>query len=1561
MTAEIEDVLALSPLQEGLFTLAQLTAAGHDVYSIPFAVDITGPLDIAVLRRSLEALLVRHPNLRAVFWDEDLPKPVQIIPTAVELPWLELTATDADIDAITEAETQRPFDLRKGPALRAALVTMPAATDGTERHRLIVTAHHILLDGWSLGLFFAELRVLYAAGAAPEVLPPVRPYRDYIGWLAGRDTDLGRQQWVRYLEPLSGPLMVAEGGAALSLGGPADPVPPEVTRVGLTVEETRTLRNWAREHGLTLNTAVQFAWTLVLSRLTDRADIVYGTVVTGRPDQIAGVDRMIGLFINTVPVAFQLDPAEPVAASCRRLQRESSTMREIGYLSLSAVQLAAGHSALFDTMFVFQNAPLDGLAADTGMGGVSFEPVMSKNLTHYPLTVVAHVYEDELLVAVEAVPGALPYRPDDIGAMMLTVLRRLPGDAGTATGDIQICSAAEAAGLLRLAAVPELPETDSAATVFELFERQVAASPDAVALTDATPDAVALAGATSALWRADAAPGDTGTAGAAVRLTYQQLYDRSARLARELVAAGVGPEDVVALCLPRGARSIVAVLAVFAAGAAYVPVDTALPPARIESILRQSRPRLLLTAAGYAPDPDGPPVLDLDDPAVADRIERRPVGAPRVRRHPDHCAYIIFTSGSTGEPKGVADTHRALVSYFADHRERVYRPAVRALGRPLRIAHAWSLSFDASWQPMIGLLDGHSVQVFGEETMRDAAGLVAGLTRFGIDMIDTTPSMFRQLEATGLPDGQLAVLALGGEAIDARLWARLRSLSGIAVHNCYGPTETTVEAVVANVTTPRPGDPDPDSATIGLPTAGMAAYVLDSRLRPVPVGAVGELYLSGPQVARGYIGRPAATAGRFVADPVRAGDRMYRTGDLVRHRPHGGLEYLGRADDQVKIRGYRIEIGEVETALRDLPGIAAAAAIVHRRGDSAGLVGFLVPEPGAPVDPPRLRTALAEVLPAYMVPGRLTVLAELPVNANGKLDVRALSARAAELVREQRREGVPAAPSTPTEQALAAVLAEVFDGGAPGVDDDFFGLGMDSIVAISLVNRARRHGLAVTPRMVVTAPTIRDLAAAIDAGAAVAAESDEPDYGAVPPLPIVSWMYAQPHYRRLAQGVLLTIPDGMARAELETVLQAVLDGHDTLRAVLSETPDGPRLVTREPGTVAAAAVLTDLELDSGRTGSEVAETIGGVARAALDELDPAGAQLVRALRFRGTPRGDLLLLAVHHLAVDVVSWSILIADLAQAWEQVVAGGTPKVSGEHTSYRRWSQLLWQRAGQPEVLAQRDYWVAQVQAPDPVLGERAPRASDTWSSLRFTEVPTSAAATARILEAATGPDGVRDLLLSALTATLASWRRERGHDHRTGALIAMESHGRPDIVAGCDTSATVGWFSNVYPVRLGADEYAVDVDRAETEPDAARALLESVAARMREIPEQGLDFGLLREIVGVPELAGAADPQVEFNYLGRLDLGGYGEGDWSMITDPDLAAALPVDTEPDLPVRYPLSLIATVESTSEGPRLMTRWRWSEGPFTGAEIDRLAELWRRALAALAPLPADHIARES
>ncbi|MGN2641650.1 non-ribosomal peptide synthetase [Nocardia takedensis] len=1498
--SEIEDVLALSPLQEGLFSLSRLSGAGQDVYTIPFLIDVDGPLDTDLLRRCLEALLRRHPNLRAVFWDRDVPKPVQIVPRQVDLPWSERTADDADLDRVEAEELARPFDLGVGPSLRATLVTLPPAADGTERRRLILTIHHILLDGWSLGVLFTELRALYAAGGAADALPPARPYRDYIGWLGAKDMSAAQDWWSARLAALSGPLMVADGGSGMGIAGREDAAAAEVARFVLDRAATARLRDWARGHGLTVNSAVQFAWTLLLSRLTDRLDVVYGTIVTGRPESITGVDRMIGLFLNTIPVPFRLDPEASVVAECRRLQKESAAMRDVGYLSLSAVQRAAGHSSLFDTMFVFQNAPMDVIGANT-VGEITFRPLMAKNLTHYPLTVVAYAHEDELTVVVEAVAEAIPYLSDDIGAAMLTVLERLPDSADRRTDDLDVLPEA-ARGL----STPEPADGEAGATLFELFERAAAATPAAVALT-------------------------TGT----VTLTYRELAERAKGLAHELVARGLGPEDVVAVRVPRDERAIIAVFGVLAAGAAYVPLDPDLPAERVASIVRQANPALAVVAGGGA-DLGDIPLLDLTE---FDLIARARAELPAVARDPAHAAYVIFTSGSTGEPKGVVNSHAAVVSYFADHRARVYRPAAARLGRPLRIAHAWSLSFDASWQPMIGLLDGHGLHLFDEVAMRDARVLVEGLRAHGVDMIDTTPSMFRQLAAAGLLEEPPAVLALGGEAIDTALWARLRGLRGVAVHNCYGPTETTVEAVVADVTARA----DLHEPTIGAPTAGTSAHVLDSRLRPVPVGVVGELYLAGPQVARGYLGRPAGTAGRFVADPFGAGGRMYRTGDLVRRLPTGTLGYLGRADDQVKIRGYRIEIGEVETALRGLPGVTAAAAIVVRRGDAVTLVGFVVAEFGHIADPVAARTRLRQRLPSYMIPARLVALPELPVNANGKTDVRALAAAAD---RAQAGEGSAAAdgPRTETEKTLRTVLTEVFDGRAPGMAEDFFALGMDSIVAISLVNKARRHGLALEVRMVVTAPTIRDLAAAIDAADRIpAAPGDTEAYGPVPPLPIVRWMLGRPHYRRLAQQVLVGLPEALTEPDLVAVLQAVLDGHPTLRGRLADTADGPRLHTREPGAVTAAQVLTVAEYDP--AAGEFVDLLAARVASAVDGLDPRGGDLVRAVWLRGAPGGDLLALVVHHLAVDVVSWGILLADLAAAWDQVAAGAVPKAVTETTSYRQWSRLVSERASSAEVLDQRDYWTAQVSAPDPAVGSRLPTDADTWATLRLTSASVPAEHTERLLRAG-GVDGPREFLLAALTLTLASWRVERGQDHRDGALIGLESHGRADAVVGADTSGTVGWFSATYPARLGAGPLAVDVARAEAEPEAARALLDSVREHLAAVPARGLDFGLLDAASAVPDRA----PQVEFNYLGRADLGGGGARAWSMITDPALAAALPIAPEPDLPLRYSIGLIAAVHPGVAGPELVATWRWSAALFDAADIDRLIELWERGVAVLA-----------
>ncbi|WP_433713496.1 amino acid adenylation domain-containing protein [Nocardia sp. CA-084685] len=1480
--AEIEDVLALSPLQEGLFSLARLAADGVDLYTMQFVIDIGGPIDVPMLRRSAEVILERHANLRASFWDKDLPKPVQIVPTWVDLPWFEISALPAEFDAIAEADRQRRFDLSRGPALRITLVTLPG-----ERRRMIVTAHHILMDGWAVALFFRELIAVYEAGGQANSLAPARPYRDYIGWLAAQDTAAITRSWSEYLAPLSGPLMLA-GGTATEVGAAI----PRRSRFSLDNAESARLVRWTRANSLTMSTVVQFALAVVLGRLTDRRDVVFGTTISGRPDALPGVETMIGLFINTVPARVLIDRARTVTEQCAQLQRESAAMRDAGYVSLSTIQRALGHGALFDVLFVFENAPI-GAATDpiVTASGTRFLPVAMESLVHYPLSVVSHLNDGTLVVMLEAIAEALPHFPvGDIGERILSVLRQLPDHGDSSPDALDLLLAAEKV------AVAKQDRADG--TVYQLFLTQVASTPDAIALRTG--------------WDC---------------YTYRELRAAAGRLAHELTGSGIGPETVVALALPRSARSIIAILAVLEAGGAYVPVDISAPAARIESILRQADPKLVLTVRESA-DLLGEtthPVLVLDDPAVAERIAHHTI-APYHPVAPDTAAYLIFTSGSTGEPKGVIGTHAALTSYFTDHRDRVYRPAVSRLGRRLRIAHAWSLSFDASWQPMIGLFDGHTVHLFDETEMRDAQGLVDGIVRHEIDMIDTSPSMFTQLSAAGLVDGErLTVLALGGEAIGSSMWEQLRALPGTAVYNCYGPTETTVEAVVATVNTGR-NEPGSAQPTIGGPVDRMCAYVFDAMLRPVPRGVVGELYLSGAQVARGYIGKAAITADRFVADPFRPGARMYRTGDLVRQSPNGDLAYLGRADDQVKIRGYRIEIGDIETALLQLPQVRAGAVLVVRRPGGPSLVAFAVT-----ADSANLRAGLAERLPAYMVPARVLALPELPVTPNGKLDVRALHARGLEALRSSAQRTLA---STDTERTLCRALAETLGGTTPGIDDDFIELGMDSIVAISLVNAVRRAGLSVSPAMVMANPTVRDLAAAIDSRATQ--QDNAPDeIGAVVPTPIMSWMFEYGGFRRLALSTLVSLPAEADRAELEAVLQALLDGHDMLRGQLSTTG----FETRAQGSVRAADILHEV-----RVFGDLGPVLEEHARAAIDRIDPETGTMIQAVRFVGP---DVLLLSIHHLAVDPVSWHIILADLADTWSQLTAGQTPTVAPEFIGYRSWAALLDKRRGAPEVAGQRDFWSDQLTGPDPELGLRHPDPTrDTWSAYRLTPSFTPIDTTGRILDGLGADLDMRELLLTALTIALTTWRAERDQDDSTGALVALEGHGREDaIVDDADTSRTVGWFTTVHPLRVGVGS-TLDITGAEHDPARAADLLKSVAAQLASVPNKGLDYGLLR----YGDTESQADPQVMLDYLGRMDLPAGTAGPWTPITDLTLHQRLPVAPEPDMPLRYALDLVVAVYPSADGPQLATLFRWSDALFEATEIDRFATIWQRCITAVA-----------
>ncbi|MFD8706744.1 amino acid adenylation domain-containing protein, partial [Kitasatospora sp. NPDC059648] len=1014
-------------------------------------------------------------------------------------------------------------------------------------------------------------------------------------------------------------------------------------------------------------------------------------------------------------------------------------------------------------------------------------------------------------------------------------------------------------------------------------------------------------------------------------LTYAELDARANRLARVLADRGLGTEDVVALALPKSPEAVAAILAVAKTGAAWLPADPAYPAERLRHMLTDSRAALVLTTAATAerlPD-TGAPRLLLDSAEHLAALADRP-GAPftadeRVRPlSAGNTAYVIYTSGSTGVPKGVAVTHTGLPSMIGT------QVAATGVGPGSRVLQAASLSFDVSVSDLaVALTTGAALVLPREQSQLVGDALAALIDRYGVTHADVATAMAATLPDAPLPT--LRTLVGGGEAIPRELAARLGR--GRLMLNSYGPTETTV---IVTMSEPLTGAEQPP---IGHPCRDVRIHVLDERLRPVGPGTVGELYVSGPHLARGYLGRPGLTADRFVACPFgEPGERMYRTGDLGSRRPDGQLDFLGRADDQVKIRGFRVEPGEIEQTLSAHPGVRQAVVLVREdRPGERRLVGYTV---GA-ADPAELRAHCAERLPDHMVP-TVVVLDRLPLTPNGKVDRHALPAPVFGAGEEGGR-----APAGELEHTLARLFAEVLGIPRVGVTESFFELGGDSIVAIQLVSRARHAGLQLTPRSVFDAPSVEALARlARPLEGPVAVEPEGAGLGDVPPTPIVHWLSEQRGaVESFHQSTLLALPAGTAPAELAAALQALLDHHDALRARTSPLAERPwTLHVPAPGAVPAESVLRTA------VGPATAQALLTQTEAARDRLSPEDGRMLQAVRFDAGPElPSQLLLVIHHLVVDGVTWRIVEEDLLAALAAVREGRQPALPPVPTSFRRWAQRLTAEARTDRRAAELPFWQATLATPDPLLGERPLDPDrDTYATEGTLRLVLPAGTTQALLTRVTAAyhAQVNDVLLTALALALGHWRGGGATTGPDGAvLLSLEGHGREEVVDGVDLHRTAGWFTSVYPVRLapGAPAWS-EVTAAG--PELGRAL-GRVKEQLRAVPDNGIGYGLLRHLnpATAEVLAGYAEPQVEFNYLGRFQPEG--------VTAEDVLAGAEAMTEgaaPGLALGRVLGLDATTVDTPQGPLLVAQWSWAGGLLTEERVRALAEAWFTALGALA-----------
>ncbi|MGP2442969.1 non-ribosomal peptide synthetase, partial [Streptomyces sp. JW3] len=869
--ARVEDVWPLSPLQEGLLFHASFDGRGTDVYQGQRSLDVLGPLDAEVLRTSWQALLDRHAALRASFRRRGTGESVQVIVRAVTLPWqqadvsgLSGTEADAEIGRLCAAERDRRFDPAVPPLLRLLLIRV-----APDRHRLVLTSHHLLLDGWSLPVLFDELTAVYAAGGDARVLPRATSYREYLAWLTRQDKPAARAAWQAELAGAEEPTLVA----------PADPGrrPGETAHVitELPVALSQALADVARSQGVTLNTVLQGAWALVLAQLSGRTDVVFGATAAGRPPELPGVESMVGLFMNTLPVRVRLDGALPVRRLLTDLQQRQSALMPHQHLGLPEVQRLAGPGGVFDTIVVYENYPSPP-EEQPDRSAAPIEIRRTREVTdasHYPLALV--------VVPDERTHLKLDYQQNlfdretaaSVVARLVRVLEQFAADPRTRVGDIDLLDADE-----RARVVEEWNHTGRAAvpaTVPELFAAHAARTPDTVAVR-------------------------CGTA----RLTYAELDRRANRLARYLRRRGAGPETRVALRLARGTDMIVAILGVWKAGAAYVPLDPEHPADRLAFMTRDSGAALTLDDTSLA--------------AAAGAVAAESDAPLDVTTDADRLAYVIHTSGSTGRPKGVAVGHRAVAALA-----ETMRPVLGAAEGETSLQFA-SFSFDAAVLDVaVTLAHGGTLAIASDEERTDPRALARMIRDAGVTVASVVPSLLSVLDPEAVPGVRNWVL--GAERLTAGLAARWRA--GAGVWNTYGPTEATViTTAVALAPGVRPEDAPP---AIGRPLAHAAVYVLDAFLRPVPPGTVGEVYIAGAGLARGYVGRPELTAERFVACPFVPGQRMYRTGDLAKWSDDGLLHFAGRADEQVKIRGFRVEPGEVESVLAAHPDITQATVVVR--------------------------------------------------------------------------------------------------------------------------------------------------------------------------------------------------------------------------------------------------------------------------------------------------------------------------------------------------------------------------------------------------------------------------------------------------------------------------------------------------------------------------------------------------------------------------------------------------------------------------------------------------------
>ena len=1454
----------LSPQQKRLWQLQQ--ASKNQPYRAHCAVLIEGSLNLEILTSALQNVINRHEILRTTFrLLEGINLPLQVISdrsVSQSLNLNPLKEQNINIEFLFQEAIKRRFHWNNRLLLEISLVTLPQ-----KQAVLFIGLPAMLADRVTVHNLVYEISRSYEACLQNEkLLDEPLQYAEIAEWqnelFEGEEAEIARKYWKNKNQKLF---------TNYQLPLERQPtVKPEFEPTFITLElnsyTIAQLDAITQKYNTSISILFQACWHILLWRLTGQYDVLIGTYCDGRDYE--ELTSALGPLAKYLPVYSYLEEtfkfSEIVKQTCEATEevlkwQESFTWEQVEegrrreaedrrFLSdgdspptereQSIGDGVSNYSSLWSRASA-QGIPSASCPPPSAFLDENFFPVgfeFEEQLTQYTAADVLFSIQsqyvcldrfkiklsclrrDDSLIAEFHYDSNL-FQLEDISRLagqFQTLLDSVINQPEAAIGELEILSASEKHQLL-----VEFNNTQTDypkhQCIHQLFEQQAASTPEQTAVVFENQ-----------------------------QLTYAQLNTRANQLARHLQALGVGCETVVALCVDRSLDMLVGLLGILKAGGAYLPLDPILPDDRLAFMVQVAGAAVIVTQQQLAEcfSTQAAPVVYLD--TNWETIARQPDENLLNKVTPENLVYVIYTSGSTGKPKGVAIEHRQMLNYLHGILERLDLPVGFSFATVSTIAA--DLGNTAIFPT---LCTGGCLHVISQDRATNPEALAEYCDRHAIDCLKIVPSHLKALLSASHPEKIMPRkrLILGGEALSWQLVEQLQQYApDCQILNHYGPTEATVGVL----TYPIESREHSETVPLGRAIANTQIYVLDHHMRPVPIGVAGELYIGGDSLARGYLSQPELTRDRFIHNPFNEGLRLYKTGDLARYLPNGNIEFLGRIDDQVKIHGFRIELSEVESVLKEHPDIRET--VVLAREDEPGnrrLVAYVIPKQQSEFSVSELRNFLKEMLPEYMAPSAFVWLKALPLTPNGKVDRQALPAPVS--VRPEL-EGQFVAPRTPVEESIAGIWTQVLGLDRVGLYDNFFELGGDSIMSIQIVARLNQAGLQFTPKQMFEYPTVAGLAAV--AGTALTLRShQEPVTGLLPLTPIQHWFFEQKLCDRhhWNQAVLLEVRQAIVPDLLDQTVQYLLKHHDALRLRFLTTESGWQQVNAELDE-AEAAPFSSVDLSS-TPAAEQETALEAKATQIQASLNLKSGPLMQVVLFNlGDTEPNRLLMVIHHLAVDGISWRILLENFQQVYHQLGQGETVQLPPKTTSFKQWSEFLQQYAQSAELQQERDYWVQTSRQSVSPLPVDNPGGANTIACSGIVSVSLGVEETRALLRdvPAAYRTEINDVLLTALVQVFAQWTG------RQSLLVDLEGHGREAIAKDIDLSQTVGWFTTIFPVVLTLEE-VLELGEA----------LKTIKEQLRSIPNRGIGYGVLRYLSQDAQLLTLPQAEVRFNYLGQFD--------------------------------------------------------------------------------------------